>query len=194
MKTQSHTELPDLRFDPEKHHYFLGKKRIPGVSEILQKLKLSKDYSEVDNFYAERGKACHKAIELHLKGVLDPSSLDDAIKAQFGAFLAYWNEVHDDEKILALEKPMTELNGVFAGTPDLITEKAIYDWKASKSHDRVADLQGQFYKQLAYDNLGITLNFIVVELRDDGSFKEFQYGIDKKELEHVLGLWGWKQR
>src|ERR1035437_3351149 len=136
-----------LRFDPEAHKYWIGKKRVPGVSEIMQKVGLTKNFDGVDPFYRDRGIATHKAIELYLKGILDPTSLDPAIKPQFEAFLQFWDK-HMNEKILALEVPMVDQAATFAGTPDLITDAAIYDWKCSKAHDKVAELQGQAYKIL----------------------------------------------
>ncbi len=184
--------LSELRFDPIEHKYWIGKKCIPGVSEILQKVGLSKDYSQIDPFYRDRGIATHKAIELHLKGILDPASLDPAVKPCFQAFLAYWKG--RSEPILALEKPMADLSDSFAGTPDLITHKAIYDWKCSKSHDRVAELQGQAYQCLAIDNHILGTPFIVVELHDDGSFSEYPYGDNCKEWGDVMSLYRWKTK
>src|ERR1041384_2280356 len=84
--TQSPSEL---RFDSEAHHYWIGKKRIPGVSEILQRVGLVKDYKGIDPYYRDRGIATHKAIELYLKGTLDIESLDPAVKPCFEAFMSY---------------------------------------------------------------------------------------------------------
>src|ERR1035437_68029 len=112
MKTL--TSKPELRFEAEKHEYFIGKKKIPSVSSILQKVGLTKNYDGVDPYYRDRGVATHKAIELYLKGILDPTSLDIAIKPQFEAFLSYWDK-HMKENILALEVPMVDLSAPFAG-------------------------------------------------------------------------------
>lgn len=180
------TSPSKLRFEPEGHKYWLGKKRIPGVSEILSKVGLAKTYEGVDTFYRDRGTATHKAIELYLKGRLDQSSLDPAIQPQFRAFLSYWTGRPDT--IMQIEHPLAMANGEFAGIPDLVTNWAIYDWKCSKDHDRTAELQGQAYKML----VGGDQTFIVVELHDDGTFEEFNYG-DKTDLwPHVLELFRWK--
>lgn len=186
MTTKSPSKLEVLRFDPDEHKYWMGKKRIPGVSEILKKVGLSKDYSEIDPFYRDRGIATHKAIELHLKGILDLKSLDPAVEPCFRAFLTYW-EGHTD-KIIALEKPMSSGED-FAGTPDLITDKAIYDWKCSKSHDKVAELQGAAYKMFLPPP---RLPFIVVELHDDGTFEPFDYGDSVSHWPSVMDLYRWK--
>ncbi len=183
----------ELRFDPEKHQYWIGKKRIPGVSEILQKVGLVKDYKGVDPFYRDRGIATHKAIELHLSGSLDPESLDPNVKPCFEAFLKYSAD-HPLGDILALEKPMVNLSETFAGTPDLITTKAIFDWKCSKSHDKVAELQGQAYACLAFhlNHEHIYRPFIVVELHDDGTYEEFNYGSDYHRWISVMDLYDWR--
>jgi hypothetical protein len=186
--------LPDseLRFDPEGHKYFVGKTRVPSVSEILQKIGLTKNYDGVDPFYRDRGIACHKAIELHLKGILDPASLDPNIKPQFDAFLKFW-QGHFKEMVIALEHPFAK--GIeFAGTPDLITETGIWDWKCSKDHDKVAELQGQAYKHLSLQIHVPALPFIVVELHDDGTFKEFDYGVGFSQWDSVMDLYRWKTR
>lgn len=178
----------ELRFDPEKHQYWIGKKRIPGVSEILQKVGLVKDYKGVDPFYRDRGIATHKAIELHLKGILDAASLDEAIKPCFEAFLAYQKE-HPLGNIVSLEKPMVDSMSSFAGTLDLITDRAIFDWKCSKDHDRVAELQGEGYK-----TLWGPLDFIVIELHDDGTYEEFNYGSECLHWPSIMNLYKWKTK
>lgn len=190
------SETPTFRFDPEGHKYFFGKKPIPAVSDILAKVGLSRDYKGVDPFYRDRGIACHKAIELYLQGNLDPTSMDPAISAQFEAFLEYWDR-HLGEEILVLEKPFFDRDQRYGGTPDLITNRAIYDWKCSKDHDRVADLQGQAYKSLVLQCSPLAapaMRFIVVELHDDGTAAEFDYGSNIDEWPSVMALYNWRMR
>lgn len=192
-KTSPKSRSEELKFDPEGHRYFKGKKRIPGVSEILQKVGLTKDYSKIDPFYRDRGVATHLAIRYYLEGRLDLATLDPAIQPQFEAFLWFWKD-HSKERILAIEKPLCDSSEAFAGTIDLITEIAIYDWKCTKAHDKAADLQGQGYKTLARENcLGAReLPFIVVELHDDGASTEFNYGTACQQWSSVLNLYQWR--
>lgn len=192
MTTKSHSGT-ELRFDPEKHQYWIGKRRIPGVSEILQKVGLSKNYEGIDPFYRDRGIATHKAIELHLKGILDPKSLDPVVVPHFEAFLSYQKKLALGE-IRALEVPMTDLPKVFAGTPDLITDRAIFDWKCSKAHDRAAELQGQAYQVLSIAQGFGAKPFTVVELHDDGTFEEFVYGDGIALWGSVIELWKWRTK
>lgn len=199
-QTQSNSEKLSLVFKPEDHSYWIGKKRIPSVSEILQKVGLTKDFKGIDPYYRDRGIATHKAIEFYLNGVLDETSLDPAVKPHFEAFRSY-QAARPMGKILGIEKPLCDLSECFAGTPDLVTEIAVYDWKCSKNHDKAAELQGQAYKNLIFLNwmrVGRSLKipgnlpFIVVELHDDGSFEEFNYGPDYEEWSSVMSLYRWK--
>lgn len=192
MKIQSPSKAI-LTFDPEKHQYFLGKKRIPGVSEILQKVGLSKDFTGIDPFYADRGKATHLAIQYFLENRLDESSLDPVIVPYFEGFKKYY-----------AEHPMgitqCEVRGIFGdefcGTIDCITEKEIIDWKCSKSHDKVAELQGEAYKLIERENrkpfFGFLKSFKVVQFCGDGGYEVFDYG-DKVSLwPSVMDLYRWK--
>jgi hypothetical protein len=188
--------MAQLTFKADTHQYFIGKKQIPSVSAILKKVGLTKDFTGVDEFYRNRGIACHLAIKLYLEGILDKSSLDPAIKPHFEAFLKYSTD-HPLGEILALEKPMNDLSESFAGTPDLVTDRAIYDWKCSKSHDKVAELQGQAYKVLGMHNklmleTEVCYPFVVVELHDDGTFAEFEYGSGHEQWPSVMDLYRWR--
>ena len=190
MKKQSHFELT---FDEEKHQYFLGKKRIPGVSEILQKVGLSKDLTGIDPFYAERGKAVHLAIQYFLEHRLDETSLDPVIVPYFEGFKKYY-----------VEHPMgltqCEVRGhfgeEFCGTIDCITEHEIIDWKCSKSHDRVAELQGEAYKLIERgDRTNRSFKpFKVVQFSGEGGYKIFDYGDKITVWPSVLEIYRWKVR
>ena len=89
---------------------------------------------------------------------------------------------------------MVSLDGSFAGTSDLITDQAVYDWKCSKDHDRAAELQGQAYKILAMANGFPIKPFKIVELHDDGTFKEFDYGEGIEEWSSVMDLYRWRTK
>lgn len=180
-----------VEFDEESHTYRINKKKVPGVNEILRKVGLLKDYSGISPFYADRGKATHLAIRYFLEGTLDTNSIDPVVKPHFEAFLKFFESRYQG-KLLAVEKPFIDMAVSFAGTPDLITDKAIYDWKCSKDHDKAADLQGMGYKLLALNNGFGKLPFIVVELHDDGSFREFNYGDGVEEWASVMDLYRWR--
>lgn len=181
-------QATEFRFDPEKHEYWLGKKRLPGVSEILKTVGLSKDFTNVDPFYRQRGIIGHKCIELYLKGELDEGSIDPILIPFFDGFRRFWDE-HETNP-LAIEIALH--NESFAGTIDLVTEDTIYDWKFSKAHDKVAELQGEAYKIL--DSGGTEGRaFKVVQLPGDGTFEVFDYGTEINMWPHVLALYRWKK-
>jgi hypothetical protein len=175
---------PEFRFDPEKHEYWLGSKKIPGVSDILKTVGLSKDFTNVDPFYRERGIQGHKCIELFLKDDLDESSIDPILTPFFDGFKRYWDKF--GTKPRAIELALYNEN--FAGTIDLVTN-AIVDWKFSKSHDKVAELQGEAYKILAIE----PMPFQVVQFPGDGSFEVYDYGDGIDNWPHVMSLYRWKK-
>lgn len=177
-----------LTFDEVEHKYFWNSKEVPGVSHILKTVGLTKDFSGIDPFYKERGIATHRAIELYLKGTLDEKSLDPVIVPFFQGFLKYWST--QGEKPIAIEgRGYSESHG-YAGSWDLETASEIIDWKCSKSHDRVAELQGEAYKILA----GGSKRFRVVQLPGDGTFKCFEYGNGVDLWPAVMKLYSWRKK
>lgn len=186
MKNQSPSE--SLRFDSEKHQYWIGKKRIPGVSEILQKVGLTKNWEGVDPFYAERGKAVHLAIQYFLEHRLDETSLDPIIVPYFEGFKKYYSE--HPMGITRCEVKGTYADE-FAGTIDCITEHEIIDWKCSKSHDKVAELQGEAYKLIECGE-AVSKPFKVVQFPGDGSYEVFDYGMLTSHWPSVMNIYRWK--
>lgn len=177
-----------LSLDEEKHKYFWDGKEVPSVSAILKKVGLTKDFSGIDPFYAARGKALHKCIELYLKGTLDESSIDPILAPYFAGFLRYW--ASHKHQVVDIEKPLYSETWKFAGTPDLVCENIIIDWKTSKDHDRAAELQGEGYKVL----LGKPIQFRVVQLPGNGLCEEFDYGEGVKYWESIDTLYKWRTK
>jgi hypothetical protein len=178
-----------LRFDEEKHQYWLGKKRVPGVSEVLQKVGLTKNWDGVDPFYATRGKAVHLAIQYFLEHRLDESSLDPIIIPFFEGFKKYYSE---HPMGITRCEVRGSLRDDFAGTIDCITEHEIIDWKCSKSHDKVAELQGEAYKWIEAQEGRTFLPFKVVQFPGDGSYEIFDYGDKANHWPSVMDLYRWK--
>lgn len=178
-----------LTFNPKTHSYFVDDKRVPGVSEILKTIGLSKSYVGVDPFYKERGIAVHRAIELYLQNNLDESSIDPILKPFFAGFLKYWEKYGTQP--IAIEKMLYSPLYGFAGTLDLVAHK-ILDWKCSKSHDPVAEIQGMLYQQLWVENYDQILPFSVIQLPGDGTYQEFEYERNTDLLISVITLYQWK--
>ena len=63
--------MPEIRFDKEGHKYFLGDRELISVTALLQEMKISPDYSMVDEEVlkakADKGTLIHKEIEEYLK-------------------------------------------------------------------------------------------------------------------------------
>jgi len=63
--------MPEIRFDKEGHKYFLGDRELVSVTTLLQEMKISPDYSmvneEVLKAKADKGTLIHKEIEEYLK-------------------------------------------------------------------------------------------------------------------------------
>lgn len=180
---------PVLEFDAEKHQYFMGKKRIPGVTDILRKVGLSKDFTGIDPFYADRGKATHLAIQFFLEHRLDESSLDPVILPYFEGFKKYYTE---HPMGITRCEVMGSFNDEWAGIIDCVTEHEIIDWKCSRDHDKVAELQGQAYKIIECQRLRAPLPFKVIQFPGDGSYEVFDYGNHIQQWNSVMDLYRWK--
>lgn len=180
---------PEFRFLCDTHQYFLGEKELPSVSHILKITKLGKDNDNIPPFFRERGIAGHLCVELHLKDQLDESTIDPELVPFFDGFKAFI--VDHPIKPLFIEQRRYNESWGFAGTMDLIAEDAIYDWKFSKNHDRVAELQGQGYKILTHETHP-NLPFKVVQFPGDGSYEIFDYGNKTDTWPHVMEIYKWK--
>jgi len=106
-----------IEFNESTHTYTSEGAKVPSVSTIITDL-LGSDYSKIDPFYAHRGTAVHKAIELYLGKRLNMDSLDEHVKPYFEAFLRFEKEtefvVEETELRIFSERLW------FAGTLDLI--------------------------------------------------------------------------
>jgi len=152
--------MTDIQFDEATHTYTVDGKEIPGVTDILKTLGLSKDYTGIDPFYRDRGKAFHLAAEYYFKGTLDESTLDTVIVPYFDDFRK-WLLLNPSIFMSGVEKVFYSKEFNFCGTVDLITPNSIIDYKCSKSHDPVAELQGALYKVLVEENMTLCLPFSV---------------------------------
>lgn len=180
-----------LTFDEENHEYYWQLRNVPGISKILKKLKLTKDYEGVDPYYAQRGKVAHLAIEYDLAGELDFDSLDPALKPFVTAWRAFVAK-HKYEPMLT-ERMFYSKTQDYAGRIDhygavdgLLTT---FDVKCSKKHDPDADYQvcGQVYG-LAENGFDSDQQGIL-ELHDDGTFSWFPAVVDLNIWPSVMTLW-----
>lgn len=157
----------------------------PRVTEIIRAVGLGKDFTGVDTFYRDRGTACHKAIELYLKNQLDESSIDECYRGHFEGFMKFWKE----NKLGIFKAEVHLENENYQGTLDFITDDAIWDWKCSKAHDRVAEIQGAGYKTLAK----VDVPFRVVQLPGDSSYEVIEYASPPYLWDATWTLYQWKK-
>jgi hypothetical protein len=140
-----------LIFDEKSHTYWVGKVKHDSVTKIIQELGLSRDYSGISSFYAERGRAVHKAVELIDKGTLDESSVSDLVRPYVAAYRKFLEESgyrpHAWE--VGLHHPVLR----FAGTIDKVgylpkIGLGIMDIKTASSVDPSVDEQLCAYDML----------------------------------------------
>lgn len=180
-----------LTFEPREHRYYYGGKEVPSVSSIIKRIGLGKDYGMVNPWYAERGTAVHKAIELYLHGKLDEGSIDENYKGHFEGFKAWWQD-KDPAQVLAVELPLYSARLNFAGTVDMVYGEMIYDFKTSKDPDPASELQGAAYQHLWGEYHGLGFPFRVLQLPGDGSFREIDYKTEDPALwQSCMSLYRW---
>ncbi len=117
-----------FRFDPEKHEYWLGERRLANVSSV------ARDFADEPSFATEwhmhRGSMVHRAIALALEGKLNWKTVDERIKGKVDSAM----RAVDDLGLTApciIERPMFHPLRLFAGTPDLFADLRLVDWKSA---------------------------------------------------------------
>lgn len=185
-----------LTFNAEDHTYWVENKEVPGTTHILRTTGQSKDWSDVPEFYRDRGSAVHAGISLMLNDTLDESSIDDIVRP-------YLDQFHDwviDRKGAGFwlsEKAMYSKKLGFAGTVDLIMNQTIYDVKCSKKMDKASEwqyqLQGAAYRTLTKENLQKDFPFKILLLTGAKEpAKEIPLHAPYAAWEYVMGLYNIK--
>lgn len=170
-----------FRFDPSDHSYYLGDRRLIGVSEAIQAAGL-KDFSRVDPTVLERaqqrGTAVHAACHY-----LDDGDLNWAtVSPEIEPYVRAWERFKSDTGLIIneTEHPRYHATLGFAGTPDrLVTlggNRGTIDLK-TYSPDDVAGIQLVAYSYLGY---GPQPSFDApkrwgLELKDDGKYGLREY-------------------
>lgn len=186
--------MEGLTLNVDTHEYAWQGTPVPGISKIIQTLKLSKDMSFVDPYYAQRGIATHKAIELYLKSNLDELSLDEAYRGYFEAFKKWWQD-KKASKIQAIEESLYSERLAFGGTLDLVYDDMIIDYKTSKDVDPATELQGAAQQILFGEYKKVILPFRVLQLFKDGTFKFVDYDpISPNLWDGVMELYRWYKK
>lgn len=143
-----------FRFDPSDHSYYLGDRRLIGVSEAIQTAGL-KDFSRIDPTVLERaqqrGTAVHSACQYLDEGDLDWATVSPEIEPYVRAWERFKKET--GVELLGIEKPLFHATLGFAGTPDrvvnLYPHKGIIDLK-TYAPDAVTGIQLAGYSYLEF--------------------------------------------
>jgi len=79
----------EIRFEEEGHRYWIDGVAVPSVTQVVQ--QLHNFPAHIDATAAmQRGTAVHRACELIVRGILDPTTLDEAIYDDVHAFADWW--------------------------------------------------------------------------------------------------------
>lgn len=140
--------MSHFRFDAERHIYSvpygqisLGEfRRVPSVTQVLEITRMAPDFSHLDPWYRDRGKAIHAAMALELLGELDESSLDDRI-VPFVERGRRWLEALDVQPVVIEHRWVHRVHR-YGGTLDLFCESKLgpllIDWKSTQYDDAYA--------------------------------------------------------
>lgn len=182
-----------LRFVEATHQYFWDDVEVPGVSAILRETGQAKDWSQIPEFYRERGSAVHKAIQFFLKGTLNREDLDPIIRPYLDQFEAFLDTIQPVAGLVLSENPSYSKKLGFSGTIDLLMNGTIWDIKCSKKLDKSSTwqyrLQGAGYRTLIRENWGLDLPFKILLLPGEGSAQEIALDAPYEAWEHAMGLY-----
>lgn len=192
--------MPDLRFDAERHEYWVGDRRLPSVSEIIAPLV---DYTMVPDvrleFARDRGTAVHLACHLDDLGQLDEDSVDEQhVLPRLKAWRQF--KIDNEFEVQLSEVPMAYLTLGFAGTPDKkgtmrvgrTRKRVLPDIKTVVEMKPVIGVQLGGYELLLRHN-GIEIDErIGVQLLPDGTYRTKTYGSEVPTFMSLLTLHNWR--
>lgn len=173
---------------------FIKGKRYPSVTEVIGILR--KEFLEfwrgkIGNHEADRiskesaelGRHVHELIEQYLKEGsiwnVEKTYTKEEINL-FNVWYEWWETTNYNN--LKIEKTLISKKLKCCGTPDLLTEDTVIDWKISNNDDKYRPLQLAGYAKLYFDETKIKLNKGLIVRID-------KYG--KLHIKKVKDLWKW---
>jgi len=172
-------------FDQEKHIYTIDGEVVPSVTQVLPKQKFFVSEEHLKKI-TEEGTDNHSYIKMfHDTGnTFNKPELEDLKK------LYIEHQYLNGEKV-CWEKSLYDPVLKFAGTPDLICEKSIIDFKRSFSYAEYHALQMAGYNLLRKENkLGDVKTWLILWW-DNGRWKVRNVYNDMAELIFKECLWAW---
>lgn len=175
--------MNDCTFDPEKHEYRIGGRRVPGVTQVLGDLLPGWKASE---FFLGKGRAVHAAAAFVAKGIAFEH--DPRISGEVRAVRKFLREVKP--KIIGVETQVYSLLYLYGGTLDLDCEidglPMVGDYKATLTASTI-------YQCAAYAlplrAAGRKINHGVgIELHADGTYKMSEVWALKRATQEWLSL------
>lgn len=183
-------EMPELKFEDEKHIYRLDGVEIPSVSTVMGPLS-QHEYGRIDpytlNKAAARGTAVHNAIENWIKYGLNDTDPD--YQGYMDGFLEWW-ELRKPVVVGSEVRVYHKLFG-YAGTIDLVAyidgSLNLIDYKTtSKLIERNCRVQLEAYSQ-ALESQGVkTVEKRILHLGNNGKWKEPEYPAKDAEAWRVF--------
>lgn len=168
-----------LEYDDKTHSYFIDGRKVPSVTGIVGAVLPIKFV--VDEWYLQRGKAVHEAVELLLAGCLDPATVDPEI-------MGYVEQAQAARVALGIVPKMTETFvcdpvRMYAGRFDALdVHHRLWDWKTGSVH-AAAEIQLGGYAWLIETDLGI-------KVRECGAIRlnRTSWSIEKYDVRRARGL------
>jgi hypothetical protein len=189
-----------LNFDPEKHEYRHGNKRVPSVSQIIRVLSSYHDVPQdkLDEA-ADRGRRVHAMTELIDAGETVKPDFDAiGFKESYESWLAE-NKI----EIVLSEQRMMCFSGLwFAGTPDRLAivngKPYVIDIKTTAKVMPQHGVQIAAYQILAESNGHKGYKGMTLRLRDDGppeikKYSALEERMNRNTFISCLNIFQWKQ-
>jgi hypothetical protein len=177
-----------LNFEKETHIYTVNNKTIPSVSKIVNEV-VGLPYI-ADEWYLQRGNAIHKALALYIQGKLNENSIDERIQAYVENGKKAIKDLHLIPTLI--ETPLYHKTLNFAGTPDLLSDTILIDWKTNHSDNSEIQLGG--YILLLEDNKMNVKKAYEISLEGQTySICEYKVSRCKSLFISVLNIYNWKK-
>ncbi len=191
--------MTGLELDLEDHTYRFDGEIVPGMSEICASLGIV-DRSHFTDYGRERGTAVHQALQFHMEGGVDWSTVEERVKPYVDGALLFLS----DAKVVIgpgthVERPLFHPLFRCAGTPDLVCEAfgepCVPDWKSGGIGEAAGLITAGYESmaRIAYPLSGKarTRRRMAIQLLPTGKYRktDFQEGFDYSHFQSAVSLY-----